>query len=216
MGKRKDQPKRMDPPKSKEPPKGAGGRGHQVLPALRMSGGNPPTGAGGRGHQVLPAPRSGSDSPPKDANARRRQEPQRVESARPYSPRAHSDPLRAKRITVGTAKSILGPAHEVLIGLSIPNDLTEEHRELFLELLRSIESLQQSFADFKDENQRLSDESEELRKKLDDALPLWKRAWETFVLKGAETAGQGAVFTAGFIAGATYSALTADAPGIPI
>lgn len=133
------------------------------------------------------------------ANAWRGQEPQRVE-----------------RITVGTAKYIIAPAHEVLIGLSIPNDLSEAHRDLFLELLRTIEDLQQSLADPKDENRRLSDEPEELREKIDDALPLWKRAWETFVLKGAETAGQGAVFTAGFVAGMIYRELAAEPPGIPI
>ncbi len=126
------------------------------------------------------------------------------------------EPQRVERITVGTAKHIIGPAHEVLIGLSIPNDLSEAHRDLFLELLRTIEDLHQSLADLKDENRRLSDESEELRKKLDDALPLLKRAWETFVLKGAETAGQGVVFIAGFVAGATYREFAAELPGIPV
>ncbi len=197
MGKRKDPPKRMDPPKRTDPPKDAGGRGHLAL----------------RGFS------SGSDNPPKDANARRRKQPQSVEGAGPlgaWTPSA----WRTKRITVGTAKSILGPAHEVLIGLSIPNDLSEAHRDLFLELLRTIEDLQQSLADPKDENRRLSDEPEEFREKIDDALPLWKRAWETFVLKGAEGAGtsvgKGAVFTAGFIAGMTYSAFAAEPLGIPI
>ncbi len=130
------------------------------------------------------------------------------------------EPQRVERITVGTAKHIIGPAHEVLIGLSIPNDLSEAHRDLFLELLRTIEDLHQSLADLKDENRRLSDESEELRKKLDAALPLWKQAWETFVLKAAEGAGtsvgKSAVFTAGFIAGMTYSAFAAEPLGFPI
>ena len=137
------------------------------------------------------------------ANAWRGQEPQRVE-----------------RITVGTAKYIIGPAHEVLSGLSIPNDLSEAHRDLFLELLRTVEDLQQSLADLSDDNRRPFDESVELRKKLDAALPLWKQAWEAFVLKAAEGAGtsvgKGAVFTAGFIAGATYSAFAAEPLGVPI
>ncbi len=158
---------------------------------------DPPEGVGGRGHQVLPAFRSGS-----------------VGSG------THPDPLRAERITVGTAKRIMGPAHQVLIGLSIPNDLSEAHRDLFLELLRSIEDLRQSLADLRDENRPLSDEPEEFRKKLDDALPLWKEAWETFVLKAAAgagtSAGKGVVFTAGFIAGMTYSAFAAEVPGISI
>ena len=184
MGKRKDPPKRMDPPKD----------------------------AGGRGHLALRGFSSGSDNPRKDANARRRQEPQRVESGT-LGPRPHSDRLRAKRITVGKAKHIIGPAHEVLIGLSIPNDLSEAQRDLFLELLHTVEDIQQSLAGLRDETRRLSDEP---RKKLDDALPLCKRAWETFVLKGAETAGQGAVFTAGFVAGMIYREFAAEPPGIPI
>ncbi len=126
------------------------------------------------------------------------------------------EPQRVERITVGTAKHIIGPAHEVLIGLSIPNDLSQEHRDLFLELLRTVEDLQQSLAGLRDEDRRLSDESEELCEKIDDALPLWKRAWETFVLKGAETAGQGVVFIAGFVAGATYREFAAEQPGIPV
>ena len=48
------------------------------------------------------------------------------------------EPQRVERITVGTAKHIIGPTHEVLIGLSIPNDLSQEHRDLFLELLRRL------------------------------------------------------------------------------
>ncbi len=129
-------------------------------------------------------------------------------------------PRRGAQITVGASKRIVGPAHEVLSGLSIPNDLSDAHHNLFVELLRTVEDLQQSLADLKDENRRLSDESKELRKKIDAALPLWKRAWETFVLKSAEGAGtsvgKGAVFTAGFIAGMTYSAFAAEVPGIPI
>ena len=134
---------------------------------------------------------------------------------------AQSDaPGRAAQITVGAAKRIIGPAHEVLIGLSIPNDLSEAHRDLFLELLRTVEDLQQSLAGLRDETRPLFDENEEFRKKLAAALPLWKRAWETFVLKSAEGAGtsvgKGAVFTAGFIAGMISSAFAAEPLGIPI
>ncbi len=197
MGKRKDPPKKIDPPKRMDPPKGVGGEGHSVLAALESGSADPPESGGGRGHQVLAAMESGS-----------------------VGRGTHPDPLRAERITVGTAKRIIGPAHQVLIGLSIPNDLSEAHRDLFLELLRSIEDLRQSLADLRDENRPLSDEPEEFRMKLDDALPLWKEAWETFVLKAAEGAGtsvgKGAVFTAGFIAGMTYNAFAAEAPGLSI
>lgn len=231
MGSSKDPPKGMNPPKKQDPPKGGGGeahmelspfrmgsadpsegsgRGNQVLPALRSAGVDRPMGAGGRGHQVHPGSRSGSVESIADESNWALHALPTDESV------THPNPLHAERITVGTAKRIMGPAHEALIGLSIPNDLSEAHRELFLELLRSIKDLQKSLADFKDENRRLSDEPEEFRKKLVDAIPLWKRAWETFVLKGAEVAGGGAVFTAGFIAGATYSAFTAEAPGTGI
>ena len=146
----------------------------------------------------------------------------KVEAIPEDTPQEPTEPLPDKlgNLTVGYAKRIVGPAHEVLIGLSIPNDLSEAHRDLFLELLRTVADLQQRLAGLRDDNRRLSDESEELREKLDDALPLWKRAWETFVLKSAEGAGtsvgKGAVFTAGFIAGMTYSAFAAAPPGIPI
>ena len=179
-------------------------------------GKQPPKGAGGRGYQLLPSLRGGGVELAADARRRRRQEPQLVESGGLGGSRPHSDPLRAKRITVGTAKHIIGPAHEVLSGLAIPSDLSEAHRDLFLELLRTIEDLQQSLARLNDETRALFDENEELRKKIDDALPLWKRAWETFVLKGAETAGQGVVFIAGFVAGAAYREFAAELPGIPV
>ncbi len=186
---------------------------------------DPPTGAGGRGHQVLPALRSGGiESVADESNWAMHDLPPGktvgVGRGTPGTFARSNPPSRAAQITVGTAQHIIGPAHEVLIGLSIPNDLSEAHRNLFLELLRTVEDLQRSLADLKDENRRLSDESEELRKKLDDALPLWKEAWETFVLKAAAGAGtsvgNGAVFTAGFIAGMTYSAFAAEVPGISI
>ncbi len=224
MRKRMNRPKRMDPPKGKDPPKGVGGEGHLEVPAIRM-GSTDPSEGGGRGHQVLPAIRGGGGESVADESnwAMHELPPGKSVGVGRGTPGAfaRSDaPSRAAQITVGTAQRIIGPAHEVLIGLSIPNDLSEAHRELFLEFRRSIEDLQQIIAGLRDENRRLSDESEELRKKLDDALPLWERAWETFVLKSAEGAGtsvgKGAVFTAGFVAGMIYSAFAAEPPGIPI
>ena len=130
------------------------------------------------------------------------------------------DPDAGAQITVGTAQRIIGAAHEVLSNLAVPNDLSETQLDLFLNCRRTVADLQQSLAGLNDETRRLSDEPEEFRKKVDDALPLWKEAWETFVLKAAEGAGtsvgKGAVFTAGFIAGMTYSAFATEPPGIPI
>ncbi len=196
-----------------------------VLPALRSAGGDPPMYAGGRGHQVLPAVRGGGgESVADESNWAMHELPPGksvgVGRGTPGSFAQSDGPSRAAQITVGTAQHIIGPAYEVLSGLSIPNDLSDAHLELFLDFRRSIEDLQQIIAGLRDEIRRLSDESEELRQKLDGALPLWKRAWETFVLKSAEGAGtsvgKGAVFTAGFIAGMSYSAFAAEPLGIPI
>lgn len=116
--------------------------------------------------------------------------------------------IDANSLTVGYARSIVGPAHLALQGLSIPNDISEEHRDLFDELLSTVAELEKNLADIQEENRLLSDENENLRNAIDQSLPLWKRAWEEFILKGAgaigASAGKGAVFTAGFIAGMLY------------
>ncbi len=129
-------------------------------------------------------------------------------------------PSRAAQITVGYAKSIVGPAHWALQSLSIPNDLTEEHRDLFAELVRAVADLHQKLAAIEEENRRLADENEDLRNSIDLALPLWKRAFEEFVLKSAGglgmSAANGASFGAGFIAGTLYNTLSPGDSGINI
>jgi hypothetical protein len=129
-------------------------------------------------------------------------------------------PSRAAQITVGYAKSIVGPAHWALQSLSIPNDLTEEHRDLFAELVRAVADLHQKLAAIEEENRRLADENEDLRNSIDLALPLWKRAFEEFVLKSAGglgmSAANGAAFGAGFIAGTLYNTLSPGDSGINI
>ena len=62
----------------------------------------------------------------------------------------------------------------------------ETQNNLFQELIRTIAELRQDLADLQDQNRLLSEESEELRKKVENALPLWRRAWETFVLDSAK------------------------------
>ena len=112
----------------------------------------------------------------------------------------------ANSLTVGHAKSIIGPAHLALQDLSIPNDISEEHRDLFAKLRSTVAELEQNLADIQEENRLLYEENEELRNSIDQALPLWKKAWEEFILKGAGAAGASAgVFFAGFIAGALYT-----------
>lgn len=126
----------------------------------------------------------------------------------------------AHNLTVGYASSIVGPAHWVLKGLSIPNDINEEHRDLIVKLLNTVAELEQKLAAIQDEKQLLSDENEELRNRINQALPLWKRAWEEFVLKGAggigASAGKAAVFVAGFIAGTLYNSFSPAGLGISV
>ena len=113
-----------------------------------------------------------------------------------------------KNISVGYARRIVNPARLALQGLSIPNDCSEEHRDLFAKLISTVTELEKKLADIQEEYQLLSDECEELRNSVNQKLPLWKRAWEEFVLKSAggigASAGTGAVFAAGFIAGMLY------------
>ncbi len=128
------------------------------------------------------------------------------------------EPQRVERITVGTAKHIIGPAHEVLSGLPIPNDLSKAHLDLFLELLRTVEDLQQSLAGVTDQNKLMSGEIEALRK-VQKALPVWRETWITFIAAaagvaagnvGASAASYAAGYTAEFIAGVLHDTFSPD------
>ena len=125
-----------------------------------------------------------------------------------------------KNISVGYARRIVSPAHLALQSLSIPNDCSEEHRDLFGELLSTVAELEQKLANLQEEYQLLSDECEELRNSVNQKLPLWKRAWEEFVLKSAgeigASAGKGALFAAGFIAGTLYNNFSPAEMGINV
>lgn len=127
---------------------------------------------------------------------------------------------QANNRTVGDARSIVGPAHLALQGLSIPNDISEEHRDLFDELRSTVAELEKKLTDIQEESRLLSDENENLRNIIDQSIPLWKRAWEEFILKGAgaigASAGKGAVFTAGFIAGMLYVNFSSAELGISV
>ncbi len=109
----------------------------------------------------------------------------------------HTDTL-----TVGYARSIVEPAHSVLQHLSIPNDLTEENRDLFSEMRRTVEELRRSLADLEEKDRLLSEENTGVGDKIDQALPIWKLTWLTFVASaGGGAAGSAGSFTAGYTAG---------------
>ena len=129
-------------------------------------------------------------------------------------------PDNSDNLTVGYAKRIVDPAHWALQSLSIPNDLSEEHRDLFGELVDTVVELQRRLATIEDENRRLADENETLGNSIAQALPLWKRAFEEFVVKWAGGTGtqaaRGTAFAAGFIAGMLYNTLSPGEPGLSI
>ena len=117
-------------------------------------------------------------------------------------------------------KRIVGPAHWALQSLSIPNDLTEEHRDLFIGLVRTVAELQQKLGAIEEEDRRLADENESLGNSIAQALPLWKKAFEEFVVKYAggmgTQAARGTAFAAGFIAGTLYNTLSPGEPRLSI
>lgn len=115
-------------------------------------------------------------------------------------------PEHTNTLTVGNARSIVEPAHWVLQNLAIPNDLTEEHRDLFSKLLRTVEELRQSLTDLEEENRLLSEENTDVGDRIDQALPIWKQSWLTFVASAGgalvgTAAGSAGSFTAGYTAG---------------
>ena len=126
----------------------------------------------------------------------------------------------AGALTVGSARCIVDPALQVLQSLGIPNDISEEHRDLFNHLLNTVAELQMKLAAIEEENRILSSENEEFRILITPALPLWKRAWEDFVLKSSGeigiSVGKASVFMAGFVAGRLYDTFSSVGPGINV
>jgi hypothetical protein len=203
--------------KRKDPPEYVGGRGHQVLPPPRGGGGDPPEYAGGRGHQVLPAFRGGGiESVADESNWAMHDLPPGKSVG--VGTGTHPDHLRAERITVGRAKRVVGRASVVLQGLSIPNGLDEEHRNLLLDLIRTVADLERELAKVKDQNKVLSEEIEAL-KTVKVGLPVWRATWTTFIAAaaggaagtvGASAASYAAGYTAGFIAGVLHDIFSPD------
>lgn len=121
---------------------------------------------------------------------------------------------------VGRAQIYIPAAAMALRRLYIPNDLPEDHRDLFVELVSEIERLEVTIASLTEASRPTKGHDSELPKYIERSLPLWKRAWETFVLKSAEgvglSAGHGAVFSAGFVAGALYMEFSQTTPGVAV
>lgn len=106
------------------------------------------------------------------------------------------------------------PAHWALQSLTPPNDLSEEDRDLFLELRDTIKALNDEVSQLKTANASSQDRLDQIKQSVDDKLPLWKRAWESFVIKSAEgvaiSASSTAAFYAGFIAGSMYATFSSE------
>ena len=87
-------------------------------------------------------------------------------------------------------------------------------------MCKKVGELEEMLAAVEDENTLLLETNAELQRSIDEALPLWRRAWEEFVLKGAGELGAGVgkitVFHAGFVAGMLYSGFTAVPPGMSV
>ena len=125
-------------------------------------------------------------------------------------------------ITIEKARIFVDPALLVLQGHvipNLPNDLSAEHRDLIEQLLSTVEELAKSLAQCKEANRHLSEELA-ASEKVTQALPLWKRAWETFVLKAAGTAGSavgsGGAFIAGYVAGSLHNSFSPEGSAIVV
>ena len=122
--------------------------------------------------------------------------------------------------TVGYALGIVAPAQLALQDLGIPNNIGEEHRDILVELQNSVADLEQKLIAAQEENRLLLDDDPQLRDTIDQVLPLWKRAWEEFILKAAggigDSAGKGTTFAAGFVAGMLYAQMSQAGLGISV
>lgn len=129
-------------------------------------------------------------------------------------------PTRILRVTVGEAKHIINPTHQVLASLVLPPDITDKDiPELFGKICQCVAELHESLSGVNDDGQDLSPEQ---KQQVSDALPLWKKGWETFYLKAMEGAGLtagkallgGPVFAAGVIAGIAYASFAGELPEV--
>jgi uncharacterized protein YjbI with pentapeptide repeats len=117
--------------------------------------------------------------------------------------------------TVGTARKIVELVHSTLNELPVANDWGDtnpEYQDLYRDLRITIAGLRLQLSDAEDENQQLSEANTSLQKAVNDAEPLLKQAWKTFVLDSAKVASKAPIFfagvAAGMAAGSAWSALT--------
>ena len=117
-----------------------------------------------------------------------------------------------QRIGLKGIQKIIIPAAGAFRSLPIPNDLSDGDLQIFLDLLATIKNLEESVRLLASDNAEQEKEIQKLEEKLLYSLPLWKKAWNSFVVKFGEgagsTLGKGTVFAAGFIAGTIYSSFT--------
>lgn len=106
-------------------------------------------------------------------------------------------------------RMILHAANTALSEVSIPNDISEEERDLLVSVASTVAQLDEQLTISLGGSRFLKSEVGKFNERVKMAIPLWKRAWETFVIKGAEgaglSAGKATVFSVGFIAGTLYS-----------
>jgi len=94
-------------------------------------------------------------------------------------------------------------AELALDNLQIPNDISEENREILVSLIYEVRRLKKIIEEYASDS-----DAEKIKSEIKQSLPIWRKAWEVFVLRISETAGvsagRGMVFTAGLIAGHLY------------
>lgn len=124
------------------------------------------------------------------------------------------------KITYRRVRRVIIPAVGMLKSISIPNDLSDEEHEIFIELLDTIKELESRVLLVSAANEDIKNNHKILKEKIGEMLPLWKRAWENFILNFAGGAGSAAgrtsIFMAGFIAGSLYSSFSNSSLGLDI
>jgi transcriptional regulator with XRE-family HTH domain len=131
---------------------------------------------------------------------------------------ATSNLFSSERVNRNRVEQWVLPAHTVFQQLAyrIPNDISEEHRSLLLNLAKTISDLVAELSEADERNLTILEENQRLQRKIDSSLPVLRQGWTTFVASaaGAATgvilsqAGSYAVgYTAGYISGVVHDKL---------
>jgi hypothetical protein len=124
-----------------------------------------------------------------------------------------------RQITIVTASRVVSTLHQVLDELTFRNDWNDVgpgHHDLYIELKSTIADLRDRLAQAEFENRQLSEANADLRRAVNEAEPLLKRAWETFVLDAVKVASKGPTLSIGFIAGMSAGTALAALTGQPL